>query len=75
MAQGNAGDWLGRLMPFLQPGIYLLICLFSSYLNDYEIKDLLLGTRDPKSIVERVQVLEPARCWFESVPSYVILSY
>lgn len=25
--------------------------------------------------IQKVQVLESARCWFESVPSYVILSY
>ena len=28
-----------------------------------------------QSIMERVQVLESARCWFDSLPSCVILSY
>ena len=65
----------GEVDAFLRSSIYWLICLFSSHLNDYEIKDILLGTRDPKSIVERVQVLESARCWFDSLPSRVILSY
>ena len=65
----------GEVDAFLQSSIYWLICLFSSHLNDYEIKDILLGTRDPKSIMERVQVLESARCWFDSLPSCVILSY
>lgn len=62
-----SGRWVGRLMLFFSL-VHLFVC--SAAILMIEIKEVRWAQG-----IQKVQVLESARCWFKSMLSHVIWSY